>query len=242
MLFSCVFLATTTVPAFAGPPYQTDDPEPVAYRHFEIYVGTQEENSVDGLDADLPFVEINYGPLPNVQFAVSAPLTYSNAPAVPGAWESGGFEMGLKYRFIPESGTRPQVSFYPSIVMPTGNGETPKLFLPLWAQKTTGGTTIFGGGGWERSPGAGNRNYWTGGVAGTYQFSKMINAGVEVYGNTAELVGERGSLSAGIGMNDDFSALHSLVLSIGRSIAGQRDLHAYAAYEFRLGPAGSAEK
>ncbi|HUA08222.1 MAG TPA: hypothetical protein VMA98_03040 [Candidatus Acidoferrales bacterium] len=229
-------------PAFAGPPYQTDDPEPVAYRHFEIYVGTQEENSADGLEADVPFFEFNYGPLPNVQFSFSTPLSYVDAPDVPGKWESDGFELGLKYRFLHESSSRPQVSFYPSIEMPTQNGDTPKLFLPLWAQKTTGRSTIFGGGGWERNPGLDNRNFWTAGIADTHQFSRAINAGVEVYGNTAQIAGERGSLSAGIGMNDDFSKIHSLVISIGRSIAGQRDLHAYAAYEFRLGPAGSGEE
>jgi hypothetical protein len=120
-------------------------------------------------------------------------------------------------------------------------GSAPKLFLPLWAQQTTGRTTIFGGGGWERNPGAGNRNFWSGGIADTYQFSKPINAGIEVYGNTPEVWGERGSMSVGIGMNDDFSAIHSFVVSIGTSFAGQRDLHAYAAYEFRLGPGGGKD-
>ena len=38
LLFGAVLCAGATVPALAGPPYETDDPEPTAYRHYEIYV------------------------------------------------------------------------------------------------------------------------------------------------------------------------------------------------------------
>jgi hypothetical protein len=231
-------LAAPAAIALAGPPYQTDDPVPTDYRNYEIYVGTQEENSFGGIDAALPFAEVNYGLMPNVQFSMSAPFDYINAgPFSPGGWGVGAVEMGLKVRFIQESTTSPQVSIYPQIQMPTEHSnDTEKFFLPLWAQKTTGNTTVFGGGGWERNTGFDNENFWSGGIADTYQFSKVINAGVELYGNTAEVIGQRGSASLGVGMNDDFSEIHSIVVSIGASFMGERDLHAYAAYEFRLGP------
>jgi len=239
MLFA---LCGVTVPALAGPPYQTDDPAPVPYRHYEIYLGTQEENGAGGLEAEVPFLEVNYGPMPNVQVAVSTPYAFTSGPQVPLGRSVGALDAGVKVRFIQETVSHPQVAFYPSMELSTDGSAAPKLFLPLWAQQTMGRTTIFGGGGWERNPGAGNRNFWSGGVADTYQFSKPINAGIEVYGNTPEVWGERGSMSVGIGMNDDFSDIHSFVVSIGTSFAGQRDLHAYAAYEFRLGPGGTGDR
>jgi hypothetical protein len=86
--------------ALAGPPYQTDDPVPVAYRSYEIYIGYEGEYGAAAGQTYLPFAEINYGPLPNVQIAGSFSLT-----------GAGINDFGIKYRFIPESATRPQVAF-----------------------------------------------------------------------------------------------------------------------------------
>ncbi|MBV9719297.1 MAG: hypothetical protein JOZ77_08255 [Candidatus Eremiobacteraeota bacterium] len=195
----------------------------------------QDENAQNGTQADAPFAEFNYGLLPSVQFSFSMPFSFMNGPGEVSHWSAGDFEVGLKYRFLQETDSRPQVAFYPSIEMPTGNGDYTKLLLPIWAQKTTGRTSVFGGGGWERNPGFGNRNFWSGGIAVTRQFSKVINAGFEMYGNTTEAAIGKGSVSAGVGINDDFSDVHSVVLSVGTSVLGQRGLHVYGAYEFRLG-------
>jgi hypothetical protein len=228
--------------AWAGPPYQTDDPEPVAYRNYEIYIGYEGQYGQEDNETSLPFAEINFGPLPNVQIAASIPLSISPTSAGQYRYGAGNVEFGLKYRFIPESSTRPQVAFYPSIGIPTGlesveaDGTTQTLFLPLWAQKSVGRVTMFGGGGWERNYGAGSRNFWSGGIAATYAFSDKVNAGLETYSSGSDRIGQRGSTSVGIGMNDDYSPMHSVLLSIGRSVAGERSFHAYFAYELRLGP------
>jgi hypothetical protein len=193
----------------------------------------------------LPFVEINFGPLPNVQIAASLPISYS--PSDSAHLGVGNVDFGIKYRFIPESATRPQVSFYPSIGVPTGiesveaDGSTQTLFLPLWAQKTVGRVTLFGGGGWERNYGPDNRNFWSGGLAGVYEFSHQVNAGLELYSIGSGKLGEPGSTSLGLGMNDDYSRMHSILFSVGKSIAGERSYHGYLAYELRLGPPGSSE-
>jgi hypothetical protein len=39
-------------------------------------------------------------------------------------------------------------------------------------------------------------------------------------------------------MDDDYSAIHSVLFSFGTSIAGERTFHAYLAYELRLGLSG----
>jgi hypothetical protein len=241
-LFACAIFFGATRAAWAGPPYQTDDPVPVAYRNYEIYVGYEGEYGNGESETSLPFAEINYGPLPNVQIAGSFPLTFTKNPNDPVRLGAGNGDFGIKYRFIPESASRPQVSFYPSIGVPTGiespeaDGSTQTLFLPLWAQKTIGRVTLFGGGGWERNEGAGGRNFWSGGLASTYEFSDQVNAGLEIYSTGSDRTGERGSTSIGIGMNDDYSAIRSVLFSLGTSVAGARTFHAYLAYELRLGP------
>jgi hypothetical protein len=63
----------------------------------------------------LPFAEINYGPRPNVQIAGSFPLTFTTNPNDPARFGAANGDFGIKYRFIPESASRPQVAFYPSI-------------------------------------------------------------------------------------------------------------------------------
>jgi len=53
--------------ALAGPPFRTDDPEPVEYEHWEFYVASQGSFSRDESMMTAPHVEINnYGILPNV--------------------------------------------------------------------------------------------------------------------------------------------------------------------------------
>src|SRR6202051_3715873 len=59
--------------AQAGPPFQTDDPTPVDYGHYEFYVfGT-----VDGTPVELapvgPALELNWGAVPNVQLHTILP-------------------------------------------------------------------------------------------------------------------------------------------------------------------------
>jgi len=47
--------------AFAGPPFQTDDPEPVELHHYEFYVATQQTLTSDGRSGTAPHLEFNYG-------------------------------------------------------------------------------------------------------------------------------------------------------------------------------------
>jgi hypothetical protein len=59
-----------TAPAFAGPPFRTDDPVPTDFQHFEIYLFSEGEKATDGWAGTLPGLEVNYGALPNLQLSV----------------------------------------------------------------------------------------------------------------------------------------------------------------------------
>src|SRR5262249_34501233 len=87
-------------PALAGPPYRTDDPEPVDYQHFEFYTfstGTRVSGDTSG---DLPAAEFDYGILPNGRVAIIAPMAFDRATGAPFNWGYGDTDIEFKYRFV----------------------------------------------------------------------------------------------------------------------------------------------
>jgi hypothetical protein len=66
-----------TAPAFAGPPFRTDDPEPTDFQHFQIYLFSTGTKTTDGWTGTLPGLEVDYGALPNLQLAVTVGQGYA---------------------------------------------------------------------------------------------------------------------------------------------------------------------
>lgn len=121
-------------PAMAGPPFRTDDPEPVEYQHYEFYTlstGTRLQRETSGV---LPAFEYNYGILPNAHFHIIVPaVAFDAATGTNTHFGPGDTELGLKYRFIDEdkNGWRPQVGTFPITILPTGQraeGSGPVMF------------------------------------------------------------------------------------------------------------------
>ena len=140
--------------AFAGPPFLTDDPEPVDYHHYEIYLfSILDKNNVPVEEPQLqsPAIEMNWGALPNLQLHLIVPYAWSLPPAAPAAHGIGDIEVGFKYRFIQETSNRPQVAIFPLFELHTGNTNqnlgNGKLWmkLPIWLQKSWGSWISYGG-------------------------------------------------------------------------------------------------
>src|ERR1700739_3102617 len=114
--FAAPLLAVLAGAPKAGPPFVTDDPEPTAYGHFEIYLYTDGVAERDGFEAAAPALEINYGALPDLQVSAALPLDVAVPKGTPARVRIAGAELGVKYRFVEEDedGWRPQVSVYPS--------------------------------------------------------------------------------------------------------------------------------
>lgn len=234
-----IVLAAAIRPAAAGPPYQTDDPEPADYRHFEIYLATEYDHDSDEISGSLPLLDVNYGVRPNLQLTVSMPFAYEHSSDAPPAFGRGSTGLGLKYRFLQETGAAPQVAFYPQIVFPgvkpLGGGR-PQLFLPFWLQKSFGRWTAFGGGGRWINPGAGNLDYWVDGLAIVRALPKEASIGAEVYHSTPDSVGGESKTSVAVGFTTPIAKNRNLLLSIGRGVHGDNDFSGYLGYELRLGP------
>ena len=136
-----VFLALWALKAQAGPPFITDDPEPVEYQHWEFYVASQDSKLGGDWSGTAPHFEVNYGAVPDLQLHLIAPLAYDSPPEGAGHYGLGDIELGAKYRFIQETNGWPQVGIFPLLEVPAGsardnlgNGHS-QAFLPLWVQK-----------------------------------------------------------------------------------------------------------
>jgi len=189
-------------PAVAGPPFLTDDPEPTELRHWEIYAPLLEiEGRGSDYDGSLG-AEFNYGAAADLQITVGVPLAYAH--------DRGGLRSGLgdlavsaKYRFYHDEAAGIQIAFFPGISIPTathglGSNHVTAL-LPIWGQKDFDHWSMFGGGGYAINPGAGNRNYWTGGIALTREVTDTLLIGIEGDRQGPDTVDGRASTSLGVG-------------------------------------------
>lgn len=87
MVVWCFAIMLLPVSAIAGPPFRTDDPEPVPYQHWEFYTfsaGTHVRGDTSGVG---PGFEYNYGLIPNGQLHIVAPAALPvarrcSAPAI----------------------------------------------------------------------------------------------------------------------------------------------------------------
>jgi hypothetical protein len=225
--------------ALAGPPYTTDDPEPVEYRHWELYLATQDLTTSTGSTGTAPHVEVNYGVVPNVQLHVIVPLAYNRADGAT-SYGIGDIELGTKVRFVQEDGKRPMVGVFPLLELPAGNESkglgTGRLhaFLPVWLQNSSGPWSSYGGGGYGINPGTGNRNYWLFGWQVQRQLRKGVSLGGELYYTTPDEDVDSGDLSFNVGLVLDFTDHHHLLVSAGRSIVGQTNFQSYLAYQLTI--------
>jgi hypothetical protein len=70
-----LMLALLTEPAFAGPPYVSDDPQPAEYKHFGIYTFTSGTTTRDGI-AGQSGIDFNYGAAPDLQLTATVPAGF----------------------------------------------------------------------------------------------------------------------------------------------------------------------
>ncbi len=227
---------------YGGPPFVTDDPEPVEYRHWEFYLASQDTKDKEGWSGTVPHFEVNYGVLPNLQLHLIAPFAYVKPNEGSSHYGFGDLELGAKFRFIQESSWRPMVGVFPIVDIPTGNntlglgGGHYRAFLPIWFQKSWGPWTSYGGGGYWINPGSGNKDYWWFGWQVQRDLFKALTLGGEVFYNTPTAKGEGGQTGFNIGAIVNFTDEHHLLFSAGRDIHGPNRFFSYIAYQLTIGP------
>jgi hypothetical protein len=245
-LLAMAMLIFAVLSAKAGPPFQTDDPEPVDFHHYEFYVfGSMDGTGVE-MDTVGPAFEFNWGILPNTQLHIVAPLAaimpsnnvnYAPAGVGPSAFGAGDLEIGVKYRWIKETKYRPMIGTFTMIEAPTGNYNlglgvgTAWYKLPVWIQKSWGPWTAYGGVGEEIVPQTAYKNFTYTGWLLQRDIGKKWTLGTEVFSHAAEGLATpqiRGTTLIDFG---GYYYIHNpgfqILFSYGHEVAGLPETYGY---------------
>ena len=242
-VISALILIASSMAVLAGPPFLTDDPEPVDYQNWEFYVASMHAKMGGDWAGTAPHLELNYGVAPNVQLHLIAPLAYDVPPDGKSHYGLGDTELGAKIRFLQETNWLPEAAIFPLFELPTGNAGDNlgnghmQVFLPVWLQKDWGKWTIYGGGGYGINSLSGSGNWGFAGVVLQKQVLSNVAIGGEIYHQT-ELATDFPNKGTGFNLGTviDFSEHQHLLFSAGRSIDGPTDFQCYIAWQFTFGP------
>lgn len=219
----------------------TDDPEPVEWHHYEVYVASQQILNADGRTGTAPHFESNYGVADNIQLHVITPYAFSRSPTGQTQRGYGDTELGVKYRLIQESDNTPMVGMFPIALAATGNSSIglgngrSQLYLPVWLQKSWGQWTSYGGGGYWINREAGARNNWFWGWQVQRQLNDQWIIGAELFHRTEQIVGQGDSAGFNVGSILNVDEHNHLLFSIGRgpqNVAATKKVSSYLAYQF----------
>jgi hypothetical protein len=226
--------------ASAGPPFRTDDPEPVEYGHYEFYTfssGTVVNGDTSGV---APAWEFNYGIIPNGQFHIVAPIAFDSPSGGSSQFGYGDTELGFKYRFIEEdkTGSRPMIGVFPFLEIPTGDESRGlgaghvRAFFPLWLQKSFGDWITYGGGGYWVNHGGDtlDRDYWFFGWLLQRKVTEKLVIGGEIFHQTATEIDGKDSTGFNIGAIYDFDEHNHLLMSLGTGIQNASSTNTFSWY------------
>lgn len=221
--------------AYAGPPFMTDDPEPIEVHHAEGYVFATTDKGPGGRQVVLPAFEFNTSPVEDLHLHLMVPYL-TVMPDGARQQGLGDAELGIKYRFVHETDSHPQVGIFPMLEVPTGNADKGLgngrtwWTLPVWIQKSFGPWTTYGGGGraFNSAPGALNYNF--GGWLLQRSITEHLILGGEVFAQGAAAVDGQHSTFVNVGgYYNDIEACGgcSLLFRVGHSVAGESHATAY---------------
>jgi hypothetical protein len=225
--------------AWAGPPYQTDDPEPVGYHHFELFLAWTQTRFGGDANGSLPQLALNYGAAPGLQLAITLPYAYDRPSTGPARSGPGDTIYGAKYCLAEETAGRPMISMYPQLQ--TGSGDASRglgmggnaFFLPVWLQKNWGRWQLNGGGGYWFSRAPGIHNYSFTGVQIQNAVSDHWTLGAEVFHSGEMSSGQGSSTGFNLGVVNDLDEHNHLMLALGRGLvhaSSSNEGSVYAAY------------
>ncbi len=241
-----LLLLLVPVRVWAGPPFQTDDPEPVDFRHYEFYQFGAVSSTPVETDPTGPAIEFNWGAVPNVQIHLILPFgeilpsnstIYAPAGAGPSAFGLGDMELGVKYRFVKETPRRPEIGSFTMIELPTGNSDkglgVGKTWykLPIWIQKSWGHWTSYGGAGYQVVPQTQYRNFFYTGWLLQRDVGKRLTFGAELFSHQKEGLAAPQIQSSNLVDIGGYYYIKNpglqLLFAYGHSVIGQTENYAY---------------
>ncbi|MBL6852329.1 MAG: transporter [Alphaproteobacteria bacterium] len=220
------------LPALAGPPYVTDDPQPTDLGNYEIYAFSDGTATRDGIGGAAG-VDFNYGAAPDLQLTAVLPLAWNspnNGPSVTGL---GNVELAAKYKILHQDTFGLDVAVFPRVFLPAGSEKIGarhvSLLLPVWVGRSWGQWSTFGGGGCTLNHGGDSQNFCEVSWALTRQITDDLQLGAEIFHQTADTKGGFASTGAGLGaiydLNENFHLLGSV--NVGLQHASDTNNHSW---------------
>jgi hypothetical protein len=245
-IFSTFFFLAALCAEAQGPPFQTDDPVPVDYGHYEFYIFGTADGTPVAMGQTGPAIEFNWGALPRLQLHAVLPLGSalpSNNPIyLPAGTGSNAYgltdmEFGAKFGFIRQTRHRPQIGFFTMLEVPTGDSGkglgVGRVWykLPLWVEKDWGPWTLCGGAGYQRVKQTQFRSFPYGGGLVKREVGKKLELAAEVFSHAREGLATAQTQSSTMidagGYYHFKSEGRQLLFAYGHSIAGQTENYAY---------------
>lgn len=223
--------------AFAGPPFITDDPEPVEVNHWEINYAVSKTWRAEGSSAGVPSIDINYGYSPNIQLHAQPKYAYE----IDGKESHSGIdntEIGVKYRLFNQQfiNANWMVGIYPMLQLPTGasalgssRGKV-QAFLPLWVQRNSEDWTIYGGVGYRLNNYIDSKNSWFSGVTVLYRLTNKVQIGGEMFHETAGSVGEKSASGFNMGGILNATDNYHVLFSLGKGLSNVSSTNQFSGY------------
>lgn len=222
-----------SLPAMAGPPYQSDDPQPTDYGHYEIYTfnkGAHSKGDLSGASG----IDFNYGAAPDLQLTATLPVGFDFPSDGPTAFGLSNIELAAKYRFLHQDTFGFDVAVFPRVFLPSGSqsiGDRQASFLlPIWVQKDWGKWSAFGGGGCQFSAAGRSHDFCIYGGTLTRQILPTLQLGVEVFHQTADRIDNPAATSLGIGAKYDLDENIHLLGYVAKGVQNARTTNQYSWY------------
>ena len=209
--------------AVAGPPFLTDDPEPVDIHHAEINLIGQQVRTSGGRGGSASG-EVNVGCAAETQCHVAVPIAFDRPAGGSSQAGLGDVELGVKYRFLDRPDDGWSATVYPTLDLPTGdagrglgNGRA-QLLLPLWVQRSVGAWSWDAGIArlFNRAPDA--RDSWFAGLLAQRSFGDTLSLGAEVFHRTSTAIGEPSAAGLNVGAIVKIGSDQNLLVSAGRGL------------------------
>jgi hypothetical protein len=240
LLLLCGAVHAACALAQAGPPYLTDDPDPVPFHHFEAYAFELSDTTANaGTSASGPSFEMNYGAAPRLQLHLVIPFVTNFAPDGPATHGIGDIELGAKYEIFAETKYRPEIGVFPFIELPSGDASrglgvgSTWYRVPMWLKKGFGENwSLYGGGGAVFAHGNGYENSPFASALVQRKITKRLVLGVEIYAHAEEVTGDAGigrAALANAGGYYSFGDHFQILFAGGHSIAWNSETYTYLA-------------
>lgn len=240
-----LFLFATSwgfLPAFAGAPFVTDDPEVLELGEGELTVfsNLNKSNIID----DQPYwnflaAELDICLFEDIQLSLMVPYSWADT-TIHSAKGLGDIELGFTYRFFNETTYLPDMGIEPMMSVPTGNANLElgngriATQIPIWFQKTWGSWTTYFGGGWVFNTEPGDLNYPFAGWTIQNEINEKWTIGGEIYTQGADTSAGSAWTALNLGGGYEFNERFEIIFSAGHSIIGQQVILGYLGLEWEF--------